>query len=32
MNELNYFSFFTMHNDVVADVRWIQMCHVLIGW
>jgi hypothetical protein len=31
MSEINYFNFFTMHNDVAADARWVLMWHVLIG-
>jgi hypothetical protein len=31
MSEINYFNFFTMHDDVVADARWVLMWHVLIG-
>jgi hypothetical protein len=31
MSEINYFNFFTMHDDVAADARWVLMWHVLIG-
>jgi hypothetical protein len=32
MSEINYFKNFTMHDDVAADVRWVLMWHVLIGY
>jgi hypothetical protein len=32
MSEINYFKFFTMHDDVVADARWVLMWHVLIDY
>jgi hypothetical protein len=27
MSEINYFNFFTTHDDVAADARWLLMCH-----
>jgi hypothetical protein len=32
MSEIHYFKvFFTMHDDVSANARWVVMWHVLIG-
>jgi hypothetical protein len=31
MSEINYFNFFTMHDDVVADARWVLMWHVTLA-
>jgi hypothetical protein len=31
MSEINYFNFFTMHEDVANDARCVPMWHVLIG-
>jgi hypothetical protein len=27
MSEIKKFNFFTMHDDVAVDTRWILMCH-----
>jgi hypothetical protein len=33
MREINYFKiFFTIHDDVAADVRWVLMWYVLIDY
>jgi hypothetical protein len=32
MIEINYFKvYFIMHDDVIADARWVLMWHVFIG-
>jgi hypothetical protein len=31
MSEIYYFNFFTMHDDVAADVRCVLMWHMLIS-
>jgi hypothetical protein len=31
MSEINYFNFFTMHDDVAASAKWVLMWYVLIG-
>jgi hypothetical protein len=27
MSEINYFNFFTMHDDVTTDARWVMMSY-----
>jgi hypothetical protein len=31
MSGINYVNFFTIHDNVTADARWVLMWHVLIG-